>query len=398
NLEGFPEGVRYLRQTLFKRRSVPLVSDVFYADEPYKTAVETYLEPYLNHYVVQDKATALAAIESLKASVKGRVNFFVLQWMNDEPAVQTYRDERLTYALSVVEYSPEYEALAQKLLGGVYLFNAESVVFEEFPEAVALVHFSGSPIYRRGAVGGGSVGLFEGKRLGRAQNLEKNRRQIEELQAAADQIRAEIEQIERRAESLKNDPADSVVAEAYEAKVKKAQELAVLQSRMQNAADRAGRFARRIQEIELELAQLNQSVQDRSLECERLADECDRLFAQEERERKDLRAKQNAFEDLQRRCNQENIALINLQNSVRALKTEYKAGREKIENAAQDAQAAQKQEQELRQEIAALERQAFDDGDKLSALYEALSADEREIAMRRDEIAALKNAAKQTEA
>ncbi len=397
NLEGFPEGVRYLRQTVFKNRHVPLVSDIFYTEEQYKTAIETYLEPFLNHYVVPDKNTALAAVELLKKSVKGRVNFFVLDEISGPTLPQEYFDERLVHALSVVEYSVEYERLARKLLGGVYIFRSENVDFSEFPNAVALIHVSGSMLFKQSVVGGGSVGLFEGKRLGRTKNLEKIEQQIRELQALCDEIKAELDEKENRYEKLKSGELDKIVKAAYDAKVKKIQELAVLESQRKSAAESIERFAQRKNEIELEIAEISRNIESRESAFDELRDECDRLRNQEERQRKELQTQQTVFDEINRKYNQENIASINIQNTIKSLKSEYKAGKEKIENAVFVVENAQKQKAELLCELAEYENQKSEDDDKLAALYEIAADGEKQLSARYEELSEIRNAIKQAE-
>ena len=397
NLEGFPEGVKYLRQTIFKNRPIPLVSDLFYTDEQYKTAIETYLEPYLNYYVVPDKATAVAAVESLKKSVKGRVNFLVLEDVSGGTLLQEYRDERLIYAPSVVEYASEYERLAQKLLGGVYISKSENADLSEFPNAVGVVHITGSVLFRQYIIGGGSVGLFEGKRLGRAKNLEKAEQQIRALQALADEIKAELDEKEGQYENLKSGGLDKVVKSAYDAKVKKAQELAVLESQRKSAAEGLEKFSRRKNEIEREIAELSQNMESRESAFDELRDECDRLRNQEERERKELQNKQSVYDEVNRKYNQENIDSINIQNAIKSLKAEYKAGKERIDNAAFVVENAQKEEAELRRELAEYEYQKSDDDDKLAALYEIVADGDKQLSAYYDELSEIRNAIKQAE-
>ena len=51
-MEGYPESVKFLHKNTGWNHSAPILSDILYVKEEYRTAVENVLEPYLNYYVV----------------------------------------------------------------------------------------------------------------------------------------------------------------------------------------------------------------------------------------------------------------------------------------------------------------------------------------------------------
>lgn len=75
NLEGYPESIKFLRKNASWAKNAPLLSDVFFCKEDYRIAIENYLEPYMNYYVVQNHNEALAAIKLLSDAARGRANF-----------------------------------------------------------------------------------------------------------------------------------------------------------------------------------------------------------------------------------------------------------------------------------------------------------------------------------
>ncbi|HVW15676.1 MAG TPA: AAA family ATPase, partial [Mucilaginibacter sp.] len=78
NLEGFPESIRFLKKTGGWAKNAPLFSDILFCREEYRVAIENYLEPLMNYYVVEDYNEAIAAINLLSNASKGRAQFFVL--------------------------------------------------------------------------------------------------------------------------------------------------------------------------------------------------------------------------------------------------------------------------------------------------------------------------------
>ena len=53
-MEGYPESVKFLHNNKAGIIQAPILSDIIYVKEEYRTAVENVLEPYLNYYVVND--------------------------------------------------------------------------------------------------------------------------------------------------------------------------------------------------------------------------------------------------------------------------------------------------------------------------------------------------------
>ena len=54
SMEGYPDSVKFLHKNTGWNHSAPILSDILYVKEEYRTAVENVLEPYLNYYVVNN--------------------------------------------------------------------------------------------------------------------------------------------------------------------------------------------------------------------------------------------------------------------------------------------------------------------------------------------------------
>ena len=73
-------------------------------------------------------------------------------------------------ALDVIEVEDRYLHLAQQLLGNVYI--AEGIDLLHQHDGI-LLEKEGKFVKGEYTLSGGSVGLFEGKKIGRVKNLEK---------------------------------------------------------------------------------------------------------------------------------------------------------------------------------------------------------------------------------
>lgn len=206
NLEGFPESIRFLKKNAGWYKNAPLFSDVLFCKEDYRIAIENYLEPLMNYYVVDTYDDAISAINLLSNSAKGRAQFFVLN--NYQPVSNTSEIPSSGYvpALSVVEVDNRYKNLVSNLLKNVYLIDDSSendLNNAELPDGIVLLGKSGKFNKSKHTVAGGSVGLFEGKRIGRAKNLENLAREIKGMEADVNKATQNIDQLQNRLTALK---------------------------------------------------------------------------------------------------------------------------------------------------------------------------------------------------
>ncbi|MFY7898710.1 MAG: chromosome segregation protein SMC, partial [Chitinophagaceae bacterium] len=99
-------------------------------------------------------------------------------------------------ALNVIEVDAAYNQLAQYLLANVFIAEND----EAFTQANAgiVLEKSGKLVKGKYTLTGGSVGLFEGKKIGRAKNLEKLNDEIVLLDAVVQTLKANIQTMHNR--------------------------------------------------------------------------------------------------------------------------------------------------------------------------------------------------------
>lgn len=197
NLEGFPESIRFLKKNTAWAKQAPLFSDILFCREEYRIAIENYLEPVMNHYVVETQSDAIQAIQLLNDSSRGRANFFILDALNKiaKRITDSLTNQNLIPALGIIDTDSKYRPLCEILLYNVYLL--ESGNEQEIKSALPEEHYvilSKSGMFSKTRIGmsGGSIGLFEGKRIGRAKNLEKLNKEINTTEAGIIKLKNEI--------------------------------------------------------------------------------------------------------------------------------------------------------------------------------------------------------------
>ncbi|MCY4779707.1 chromosome segregation protein SMC [Sphingobacterium sp. UT-1RO-CII-1] len=207
NLEGFPESIKFLRKNAGWKKSYPLFSDILFCQEEYRVAIENYLEPIMNHYVVENQSEAVQAIQLLSDSSRGKANFFVLdaiQQVNTRPLPHV-RTEAIS-ALDIIKVDKKYEKLCEHLLKHVYLLkqsSADSMADILPTDELVLLHPDGKFSKNCLGISGGSVGLFEGKRIGRAKNLENLIKEIKSLNQKIEQLQIQEDDYVSKLASLR---------------------------------------------------------------------------------------------------------------------------------------------------------------------------------------------------
>ncbi|CAN5476470.1 chromosome segregation protein SMC [soil metagenome] len=186
NLEGFPEAIKFLKNNARWGKDAPLLSDIISCDEEYKVAIENYLELYMNYFIVDVEPQAYEAVNILNEASKGKAYFFILDSFKSFLPSPSIDYPHSVAARNIVEYDPKYAPLINYILDGVYISDSG---IQNIPEDGSDVFISknGTITKKRFSISGGSVGLFEGKRLGRAKNLEKLEKEIRNLRKLHDE-------------------------------------------------------------------------------------------------------------------------------------------------------------------------------------------------------------------
>lgn len=190
SLEGYPESVKFLHKNKDWDYHAPLLSDIIYVKEEYRAAVENVLEPYLNYYVVNSLTEALKAVHLLDENKKGKANFFILDKIVGN--TETHQPQNTLPAMHVVEVEKSYLNLAQHLLGNVFIANSEDALANS--NGAVVLEKTGKYVKGKYSISGGSVGLFEGKKIGRAKNLEKLQVEIGALTKSVNNLKDNIQQ------------------------------------------------------------------------------------------------------------------------------------------------------------------------------------------------------------
>ncbi|MBI5371322.1 MAG: chromosome segregation protein SMC [Sphingobacteriales bacterium] len=261
SMEGYPDSVKFLHKNDQWNHSAPILSDVLYVNEEYRTALENVLEPYLSYYVVNNLAEGLQAVHLLDENKKGKANFFLLDKVNDGASGITAQQlEGAIPALSVVEVEEQYRKLAEHLLGNVFIADSEDAL--QNSNGFVVIEKHGKYVKGKYSLTGGSVGLIEGKKIGRAKNLEKLQEDILAQDAVVDALRADIQARHNEVIAFNEDLRESAIRETEKEIQQLTNEVFALHNKLENLHGMQVSSQHRLEELNLQMQQTHSSVED----------------------------------------------------------------------------------------------------------------------------------------
>lgn len=206
NLEGYPESLRYLRKNSPSASRAPLFSEILNCQAEFKTAIENYLDPFMNYFVIDNIEEASRAVNLLSEASKGRANFFILKNFEDTPAPSFEDVQDCLPALSIIDIEEKYRPLCNHLLKNVYVVvdNQDQTPFlQKANGGQVFISKNGKYCRSRHSLSGGSVGLFDGKRIGRGKQLEDLSKEIASLSSSLEKTKSQRDQVQQSLQSNK---------------------------------------------------------------------------------------------------------------------------------------------------------------------------------------------------
>lgn len=322
SMEGYPDSIKFLHNNSNWNHTAPILSDIIYVKEEYRAAVENVLEPYLNYYVVNDLREGLQAVHLLDNNKKGKANFFLLDKVNDSEKYNAdHKPERTIAALDVIEVDARYQKLAEQLLGNVFIADDESSL--ENSNGFVLLEKHGKYVKSSYTLSGGSVGLFEGKKIGRAKNLEKLVEEINSQQSVVDELSMQIQSRHNEVIAFNADLKENVIRQTEQEILQINNQLFGLLNKLENLNYSQSQSQVRIEDLQGQLENSHSSINSVRTELTGLNESLASFTKQ-------LQEAESSYNDIEIQYNEINTQYNNLnlqvtreQSKINALKQEF---------------------------------------------------------------------------
>lgn len=332
-MEGYPESVKFLHNNPKWNHTSPILSDIIYVKEEYRAAVENVLEPYLNYYVVNDLEEGMQAVYLLDANQKGKANFFLLDSVNNYKKTEEHQPVNTIKALDVIEVDDKYRHLAEYLLSNVFIAEGEAAL-QDCDGAVVLEKH-GKFVKGRFSLTGGSVGLFEGKKIGRAKNLEKLASQIETQAAVVANIKADIQARYSEVQQYNNQLKENAIKQTQQEINSLTNQVFALQNKVENLHAQQASSAKRLDDLEGNLESNQDSIADVREQLLELNEQLQAAADDMKMQEQDYRLAEQDYNDINRQYNENNLQLTRQQSKISALKTELQFKRNQLNDLTQ---------------------------------------------------------------
>lgn len=323
SLEGYPDSIKFLKKNKDWDNSAPLLSDVFVVKNEYRTALENVLDNYLNYYIVANPQEAAKAVHLLDSNKKGKANFFILDHIGNGESNVAEAPAGAIPALDLVTVDEQYMGLAKRLLGHVFVTD-ENADFTgvELKNGNVLVSKNGKMVRGRYTLGGGSVGLFEGNKIGRAKNLERLAKEIEELTATTAELKQLVADTQTQITGFNQELNDKAIEQAR-------RDVNTLQNHTVNLGHRIENFEhlnqngeKRVAELQEQLDETHESIQDTRDALEAITEELQGLQGNIRGAEEEFRAVEMAFNEVTQQYNNHNLNVARQQSKLDSLKQE----------------------------------------------------------------------------
>lgn len=350
SMEGYPESVKFLHNNKNWNYTAPILSDTIYVKEEYRAAVENMLEPYLNYYVVNDLEEGMKAVRLLDANQKGKANFFLLDRINNHKSNDEHQPANTIKALDVIEVDEKYRHLAEYLLCNVYIAEDEAATSDSNGGVVLEKH--GKFVKGRFSLTGGSVGLFEGKKIGRAKNLEKLVSQIEAQEVIVNGIKADIRSRHDEVIHYNNQLKENVIRQTQQEINNLTNQVFASQNKLENLNAMQNNSQKRLDELEGNLEANLDSIAGVREELLGLNEQLQSAAVNMKMQEQDYKLAEQDYNEVNRLFNESNLQLTRQQSKISALKTELNFKRNQLNDLTQQIESNKVQLKQSTENIA----------------------------------------------
>lgn len=327
NLEGFPDAIKFLKKKASWLKSTPLLTDIIYTEEKYRAALETVLQPWLNHFIVQEENEAGQAILMLQQGSVGKAGFLLSTSFESHQKDETPAIEGLMRMIDIIEVDEAYQSLLNNLLSNIYLapedFSLDQSTFPEGNSQAQIVSQSGNLLRSKGTWAGGAVGLFEGKRLGRLKNLEKLDAEIKVLDKEVLDLKKQVQDTQSSLQQLKNNSLKRVIEREQRDLQELEKNFVSKKSRIDNFQEIVQKSIERQAQAQNNIFALQESIAPVQNQLNTLKVQVDELALEAEYLEEAFRKASEQFSKLQEHFNQQHILFLQQENHLKAIRQNF---------------------------------------------------------------------------
>ena len=341
SMEGYPESVKFLHENKEWKHESPILSDIIYVKEEFRAAVENVLEPYLNYYVVNDLQEGLRAVNLLDENKKGKANFFLLDKMEGIKGEEHAVIPHTIPAMDVIEIDQKYKHLAVYLLGNVFIAENEEAL--QNSNGSVILEKTGKYVKGKYSLTGGSVGLFEGKKIGRAKNMEKLVAEITKQEHLVNELKKAISEKSNEVIAFNQQLKETTIKQTQEQINALTNLVFALQNKIENIQHSNEISAARLTELQQQLKSNQDNIAATRLDLEQFNKQLEELAEKMKVVEEDYRAAEEQYNAVNHQYNEYNLQVTRQQSKVSSLQQELEFKKNQLNDLTQQIENSNKQ-------------------------------------------------------
>lgn len=330
-MEGYPESVKFLHNNTGWNHKAPILSDIIYVKPEYRAAVENVLEPYLNYYVVNNLQEGLQAINLLDANKKGKANFFILDAVAKKSNnTEHHQPQNTVKALDVIEVDEAYSCLANHLLENVFIAENDEAL--QNSNGSIVLEKTGKYVKGKYTLTGGSVGLFEGKKIGRAKNLEKLHEEILLQENVVNILKGDIQSRHNLVIGFNNELKENVIRQTEQEINQLTNQVFATKNKIENLQFSRNNALQRLEETQEKLQYEQESIAETRETLIKLNEDLTNSTQNIQKIEEDYKVAEQEYNTTSYQYNQINIELTKQQSKLNTLQQELRFKEEQLQS------------------------------------------------------------------
>jgi chromosome segregation protein len=365
SMEGYPDSIKFLHKNPNWNHSAPILSDIIYVKEEFRAAVENVLEPYLNYYVVNNLQEGLQAVHLLDDHKKGKANFFLLDKFSAYEKPSYHQPNESIPAMDVIEVDEQYRKLAENLLGNVFIAENEEAL--QNSNGAIVLEKTGKYVKGKYSLTGGSVGMFEGKKIGRAKNLERLKEEITAQEAVVNALKSDIQSKHNEVIGFNEQLKEKAIRQTQDDINRLTNLVFSLQNKKENLSAQQIASQKRMEEFQLNLKETAEAIEGTRSEWVQLVNLMNEMREKMHAGEEDYKSTETAFSTASAGYNEFNLQVTRQHSKINALK--------------QELEFKNKQLNDLRSQVAVNASQLEQTNTSIDESNQLLSTSEEELLM-----------------
>ena len=223
--------------------------------------------------------------------------------------------------MSVIEVDGQYRKLAEHLLGNVFIAEDESAL--QNSNGAVILEKSGKYVKGRYSLSGGSVGLFEGKKIGRAKNLEKLHEEIVAQEAVVNGLKDNIQHKHNEVIGFNEQLKEQAIKQSQQDINNLTNQLFALQNKIENLHAQQSTSRNRVEELQQQLESTTAAISGTRSELNELLKLIEETNAENYWKSKPRTSRQNTeYNNANTIYNEFNLSLTRQQSRINSLRQE----------------------------------------------------------------------------